>query len=297
MEVRDFLNSIAAKAGKQGEKGFTDMLSSQSLTGVSIPDDIAGAIESSLFTIEAAKHNPALKKHFTAAALNGVDSELLKMAEALGMDEDFIAELTADKNTYQNIGKTAAKVQGLLSGLKATQKDGDPKEVEKYTKQINLMKGELAKIKESHVPKSELEKLSREHESALTDSQIRNILSGKTYANREIPVEVNVLTARNLIDAALKKNGAVIVRDSDTLKLKRADDINLDYYDEANKPVDPGQFFDKTLADNKMLAVSDPARGGKTGMSVPAQTQGRNDIGNTSAFDNAIAASLAALNS
>ena len=85
MKLVDFLNTIAAKCGKQKE--FEGIVNNPVLSSVEIPDDVANGINSDLFTLESAKNNSSLKTHFSAGALNGVDAEILAAVEALGFGD------------------------------------------------------------------------------------------------------------------------------------------------------------------------------------------------------------------
>jgi hypothetical protein len=287
MKLGDFLNTIAAKCGKQKE--FESVVNNPVLSGVEIPDDVANGINSDLFTLDSAKNNSSLKTHFSAIALNGVDSEILAAVEALGLGDSVKSELSGEKNTYEKQRKLVAQVKTAMEGLKNAKNGGDPKDIEKYTKQINDLRGELSRFKESHIPKSELEALKKTHESDLTGLMVRNLLSTKKYANENVPVDVNVLTAQTLVNNALSQRKALLVRDGGILKLKRTDDPALDYFDEQNKQVSFADIVDKTLADSKMLAVSNPNNQQQRPPAATPQTVTVDSSGFNAAVNKAIA--------
>jgi hypothetical protein len=285
MKLGDFLNTIAGKTGKTEE--IKAVLNNTALATIEIDDALANDINSALLTIEGAKNNQALKAHFSTLALNGVDAEILNSIEALGFDDAVKTELLGEKNTYQKHRKLTAEIKKTVEALKvATQKD-DPKMIEKYTAQINKLQSELSGVKESHIPKSELETLKKQHEGELTNFIVRNTLSTKKYANETVSPDINIEFANVVLSRALAEKGVVLVKDGNVLKLKQAADPALDYYDGQQKAVACGDFVDKTLADAKILAVSDPK---KTTPVTPVQSFPANQ---TPVFDNSAAASAA----
>ncbi|MDR1595290.1 MAG: hypothetical protein LBS43_12540 [Prevotellaceae bacterium] len=254
MKVGDFLNTLAGKAGKTEE--IKAVLNNAALATIEIDDTLANDINSSLLTLDGAKNNQGLKTHFNTLALNGVDAEILNAIEALGFDETVKTELLGEKNTYNKHRKLTSKIKETIDALKAATQKDDTKAIEKYTAQINKLQGELATVKESHVPKSEIETLKKQHESDLTNFIVKNTLSTRKYANEAVPADVNIELANIMISRALAEKGIVLVKDGANLKLKQAADPALDYYDGQQKAVAFGDFVDKILADAKILAVS-----------------------------------------
>jgi hypothetical protein len=69
---------------------------------------------------------------------------------------------------------------------------------------------------------------------------------------------VNIDVAQSLINKALTEKGAILVKNGTGLKLMQAADPALEYYDSSNKAVSFNDFVDRTLADARFLAVSNP---------------------------------------
>jgi hypothetical protein len=256
MKLLDLINHLATKCGKQNEQPIIDLLSRTDLQNIDVADDVANSINNSLLTVDSAKNNPLLKNHFTALALGSVDAELMNTIQALELGDDFKTEVSGITNTFEKQRKLTDKLKEVTKALREAKKDGDGKDVEKYTKQINDLNAELSRVKESTISKSEYDTLKKNHESQLTDFALTSMISGFNFANANVPKEVNVLTAKTLLENALKGK-AVIVRDQEgILKLKQASDQTLDYYDESQKAVNVNDFANKVFADNKLLAVS-----------------------------------------
>jgi hypothetical protein len=258
MKLGDFLNTIAGKTGKTEE--IKAVLNNTALATIEIDDVLANDINSSLLTIDGAKNNQALKTHFSTLALNGVDAEILNSIEAFGFDDEVKTELLGEKNTYHKHRKLTAKIKETVEALRAAAQKDDTRAIEKYTAQINKLQGELSSVKESHVPKSEVETLKKQHEGELTNFIVKNTLSTKKYANETVSPDINVEFANVVLGRALSDKGIVLVKDGNGLKLKQASDPALDFYDSQQKAVTFNDFVDKTLAEAKILAVSDPKK-------------------------------------
>ncbi len=243
MKLGDLLNNIAGKAGKQNDKGIVDLLSKADLMNVEVQDDVANELVTQLMTADGAKNNADVKKHFFAQALNGIDSEINSLATELGVE--FKSE-----NTYDRIRLLSAK----MKEAQTKQSGGDK---EQYETQIKDLNNKMAKLIEDH-DKSVLD-LQGKHNDEITDFMIQSMLSGKSYAMKDLPIEANVTTAKTLLSQELAKKGVKLVRENGTLKLKQSGDTNLDYYDEAHKAVSFEDFTNSVLAANKLLAVSAPA--------------------------------------
>lgn len=257
MKILDLINTLATKAGKQNEQAIKDLLSRADLQNIDLSDEVANAINNSLLTVDGAKNNPLLKSHFTALALGSADTEILNTIKTLELGDEVEREITGTANTYEKQRKLTAKLKETVDALKAAKGDGNGKDIEKYTTQINNLNAQISQLKESTVAKSELDTLKKQHESQLIDLGIGTKLSGFKYANDKVPAKVNVITAKSILTDALKDKKAIVIRDENgDLKLKRADDPALDFYDESQKAVSFDDFTNKILAENKLLAVS-----------------------------------------
>jgi hypothetical protein len=256
MKLLDLLNSLASKCGKQNEQAVIDILSRADLQNIDLADDVANAINNNLLTVDAAKNNLLVKNHFNALALGSVDTEILNTIKKLELGEDFETEITGLKNTFEKQRKLADKLKESIDNLKASQGKGDTKDIEKYTKQINDLNSKIAQLKESTVPKSELEKVQKESENSVRDFMVHSKIAGLKFANENVGNDVNIAFANVLLNNALSKSKAVIAKEGNDLKLKNADDQNLYFLNEQNKNVSFDDFMNKVFADSKILAVS-----------------------------------------
>src|ERR1700752_1690321 len=113
-KVREFINSLIIKAGGNvnDEKVKTALAAIDA--NVELGDDLAGLIDRSLISIDQAKNNhPDIKKHYTALALNGLDTELDRLMEDEKLGEDIVTELKAEKSSTKRAALIAKKIKEL----------------------------------------------------------------------------------------------------------------------------------------------------------------------------------------
>ena len=253
MKFGEFLNTMAAKLGLQNDPQMVSLLSNATIAQMEIGDDFAGKMNAGLMSLEGAKSNTEVKKHFDALALNGVDAKLLPLAQLYGATTEFDAE----KSTYKRVDILADKIKAKIAEIEAKQASGD---VTKDS-EVKRLNGELLKLQQQLTTATaekdrEIATLKASHEKAMLGSLIDFALTGKPYANDKVDAKTNVTIARALIDGKLAEKGAIIVNDNGVLKLKNANAPELDLLDEGNKPVTFAGFTDKILADANLLKVS-----------------------------------------
>lgn len=245
----EFLNTMAAKLGAQQNPHLVSLLANNQLTQAEIHDDLANLLNTGLMSLDGAKNNSDVQNHFKPIILKGVDERLDAIAKQFG----FETELAAEKSTYKRAEIIASKMQALIDAEK--NKNGQPSEKEnQLNQQLQQLQSQLQTA--IAAKDGEIAQLKQAHESQLLSMLIDAELGDKPYANDAIPRNVNVMTARNLVDAMLKEKGVVAINDNGTLRLKQAANPTLDYMDEGFKPVSYSSFADKVLADSKMLRVS-----------------------------------------
>lgn len=249
MLIGEFLNTMAAKLGAQQNPHLVSLLANNQLTQAEIHDDLANLLNTGLMSLDGAKNNSDVQNHFKPIILKGVDERLDAIAKQFG----FETELAAEKSTYKRAEIIASKMQALIDAEK--NKNGQPSEKEnQLNQQLQQLQSQLQTA--IAAKDGEIAQLKQAHESQLLSMLIDAELGDKPYANDAIPRNVNVMTARNLVDAMLKEKGVIAINDNGTLRLKQAANPTLDYMDEGFKPVSYSSFADKVLADSKMLRVS-----------------------------------------
>jgi hypothetical protein len=251
MKLGDFLNNMASKVGKQNDKAIIDLLSRTDISQIDVADEVANIMVSELMSLDGAKNNSAIKSHFIAEALNGVDAELSTTVNELGLDANIFRD---NKNTYEKV----RKLRETIKDLQEQKSDAKGKEKAELQKTINELNDKLAQMIDGH--KKELEETKSQYEGQMLNHLMFSSLKGKNYANKDMPADTSAKIAQVLITDELAKLGVKTVNDGGVLRLKRTKD-DTEYFDDNHKQVTYDDFVTKVLADNKLLAVSDPAKG------------------------------------
>lgn len=216
-----------------------------------VSDDVFTKFETkfaTLIDINDAKHNNDLHKHFKALSLNPFDKLINEAIEQGLVDEDVASDLKANVNTYDKAKKLIAKLSEPK--VQAQAKDSEPLKAE-----IKKLNDEVLKTKETY--ENQIRDLKAQSESKLMQFQIDTMLSGKEYANKDLPKNVQILTAKTLLEQELASKKAKVVMTENGLKLVNAETPELDFTD-SNKTVQFNDFVDSVLASNKLLQVSAP---------------------------------------
>ena len=229
-----------------------------------VPDDIASALKSNLMTVESAKNDPTLKSYFTAQALNAVDTQLNDWTSKYEFDEDTKTALKGEQSSYKRMILALNKVKEL-EAKKAAGKGGKAGDetLNKLKTEIEKLNADVLTAKQSaDAAKTEAQK---EAESAIIQFAINAELASKNYANDALDKSVNMTVAKTIMEKALKDAGASIIRTEDgSLKLVQASEPSMDFMKE-NQKVQFGDFVDSTLANSKILKVSDGGNAGGAG--------------------------------
>lgn len=250
MKLIDFITTLTQKSGVDpNNDGLKNFLLNADLGKIEMPDEVVNKVNTSLLTMDAAKNNADLHKHFSGQTYNGIDAKLRRMFEELGYDASYVDEFPKET-------KTTDKIVALMTKIRDTEKAaaiaGKGKDSE-LTKQVNELNEKLATVVKQH--KTELEAKDVQYKEQLTGYQIDNLLSGFDFVfPKEMPKETQVTTARAVLNSALLSAGVKPTLADGQWKLLRAD--GTEYYDDAHSKVSFKDFARKTLDGNKLLANS-----------------------------------------
>lgn len=248
MKLGDLLNRLAAKQGLQNNQTLIDLLSNAELANKEVADDFANSLDSGLMSLDGAKNNPALLNHFKPILLKAADDKFAILAEKYGISD----EISQEKSTYKKFDILEQRIESKLAELKA--KGGKGEDTELLTSQIADLQKQLATLNESKT--NELKALAEKHQAEQMGMLVDFELAGKNFANKQLDRQINVLTAKTLLNAKLQESKAIIVNENGALKLKQAENPTMDFVDSGYKPVSFADFTDKVLADAKLLEVS-----------------------------------------
>lgn len=245
MKIKDLIKSIALQSGVS-ETEIKTLLDNTTLDSIEIEDAVSTKLTAPRLSMDAAKNNPDLKKHFTALALNGIDAELERTATEHGLTAEEISELKALDSTSLRTKTLVAKVKALETA-KAGAGTAD---TVKLNKQIEDLNNQIATERTSKV--SELAAKDASLENERIDWTLNSMLSNHEYAT-PVDKEINILTAKTLISKSIQEKGLKIVRENNGLSLKTSE--GTDYFDN-NIKVGVQDFTTKVLANAKLLKAS-----------------------------------------
>jgi hypothetical protein len=249
MNLGEHLTATFNKAGIENDNPALIELIKKVAT-VEIQDELVTKFNTSYLTVEAAKNNPEIKKHFYAPALNGVDSEIKNLLTELELDDETKTLVEAEKSTYKRIPLLVKKVIEL-EAKKGSAKSGEKTELQT---QINTLKQQIAdKEKEKELA---FKQKDSEYNEKLTGFVMQNELAGFKYAS-DLAKDENFLMPRTKIANELKDKKLRVSLVDNKLKLETED--GTDYYEGSTK-VDFKSFTEKTLAHHKLLEISNQSQ-------------------------------------
>lgn len=255
-----------------------------------VPDDVATSLKSNLLTLESAKNNPDIKKHFTAQALNTIDTGIYEYADEYGkLNDDQITEIKGEKSSYK-------KMRMMLDALRNAQQPAAATGVDEETKsklssrkeEIEKLQREISEVKAQH--EQSLSQVKSEAQNNILNYAIDMELSSKEYAQSELDKSTNILIARQIIDKQLNEMGAKVVNDgNNSLRLVRTDDSDMEFMRE-NKKITFGSLADSILAEKKLLKASAPVPSGKIPNTISKSAPAQLSESVTDLYDRQIAA-------
>lgn len=252
MNLGDFLNTLAAKSGMQNDPALVDLLSNSELANHQISDEFANALDTSLMSLEGAKNNRDLLNHYKPIILKAADDKFAILAEKYGI----VNEMQGEQSTYKKIDILENRLAAKMAELESKAgKGAQNEETAKLVKQIENLQKQIIEVQTAK--DTELAQLRDQHTKQQLDMLVNIELNGKRYANQDLG-DTNITIGRALVEKALKEQNAVLVNEGGVLKLKQADNPQLDYVDSGFKPVTFGDFTNRVLAEKHLLEVSAP---------------------------------------
>lgn len=269
MKIKELITTIATQSGVLADSPALKSIIDNATLTLDVDDDLAKLLTAPRMTMEAARANPELKKHFKKEVYDGIQAEVKRTAAELGLDETAISEIDTQDTDFKKIGALAKKVQALT----AAKAGAGSKDTEKLNKEIEKLNEQAASIRTEYEGK--LKSVNEGFETERIGLSLNNILSGYDYAT-PVDKDINVQVARTLVDKGLAEKGIKIVRKDNDLTFVTSE--GTEYFEkETNKKVTVKDFVNKTLANAKVLKTSGgtPA-GGKEQKTIQRHV----DIGN-----------------
>jgi len=256
MKLADLLKSLLTKAGI--EKAEIDkVLAEPKIADVDIADDVASATDKALLSLTVAKTHPeivtALKAAAKAELYNGLDAEINDVMTEIGLTDEQRADIMAEKSSTKRAALLAKKVKEYEAASHKGSSNADKKEL---VDKVNALLAEKTKLQKEHA--DALAAKDADIATKLLNKDLEFDLLGFNYAlPKDTPSSVKLAAARASLDRRLLEKKLKVVIENGVKKVVRED--GTDYHDDTNKPVSYNDFISGALAQDNLLAASDPA--------------------------------------
>ncbi len=255
MKLTDLLKSLLTKAGV-AQADIDKVIADKALEAVEIDDAIATTTDKSLLSLAVAKTHPeivtALKAAAKAELYNGLDAEITDVMTEIGLTDDQKAEIMAEKSSTKRAALLAKKVKEYESAAAKAGKDTDKKEL---IDKVNTLNTQISKMQKEQA--DAIAKLQADHATALLNKDLEFDLLGFNYAlPKDTPASVKLAAARASIDRRLAEKKLSVKIENGAKRIVRED--GTDYTDDTHKPVSYNDFINGALAQDNLLAASDP---------------------------------------
>lgn len=242
----EFLNALFINAGVELENDTLKNIVTKVATS-EIDQALVDKFNQNYLTLNSAKNNPELKKHFYAVAMNGLDTELETTMTELSLNEDVINEIRGEKSSFKKASLLAKKIKSLEAEKSSATTKTDKAEIQA---KIDSLNAEVVKVR------AEKEQAVKEVE-ARYKNEINDILLSNTFGSYEYALptskDANVKLAKSLFMEEVAKKGYNVALDNNEFKLVTAD--GMEVY-ENNQRVGFKDFTDRLLAQHKLLKVA-----------------------------------------
>lgn len=246
MKLNEVLKSVFTNAGINiSEENTSKILDSAALATIEVEEGIASTLTAPRLSLEAAKNNPDLIKHFKATILNGVDNEIERTANEFGLTDEDKTDIKLADSSFKRISVIANKIAKLTEQKVGASK----KDKEGLTKDIEALNAQIINIKKEYADKES--KLLADFDNERMNYKLDGIY------NQFIPkmderysADINTTIAKTTVAKALQSKGLKIKNIEGNLTIVNAEDAP---YFENNNKVGVEDFVSKTLANEKLL--------------------------------------------
>lgn len=247
MILGEFINQIAQRTGYNADslKAVTE---NASLAQVQLPDDFVASFKQGLLTVNEAKINGDLKKHFAGVHLGSVDATINELIDEYGFGDDVKNTLKGEQSTFERL-KLFSKSLSDLKDQAATAVGGEKAKLVQKIQEL-----EQAIVAEKDNAKKRISETESAWQGKFANKLMDSHFRGYDYAIEGVDASINAMTARNLVEAKLAEKGGKIKFADDNITLVSATDEALPFSID-HKPVTFKDFTDSVLAEAKLLKV------------------------------------------
>lgn len=273
-KLSEFIKSLIVKAGGNAEDEKIKTALAAVDANAELGEEIATTIDRGLISLESAKNNhPDIKKHYTALALNGLDTELERLMEDEKLGDDIVAELKAEKSST----KRAAMLTKKIKELEASKVNSGKEATKALNEQITELNNKLRAEKDS------INGIKTEYEAKLRSKDMhyakRDLMAGYKTIHDGLDAETRNIIINAIIDKNMKSRGLQWELDGNGNFVIQTKEGN-NAFTEDNRQMTPKIFLDKVMADEKLLVVSDNSNQQGNNRNNQNSNSGQNQFGN-----------------
>ncbi len=159
MKLSQLLKKFAGMAGIESQKELTDFIeANKDAMELDFPDVAVNLITDKVLTLETAKNNTDLKKHYAGLLFGGLEQGAKERAIALGLSQEKINEINeSTQATGQRINLYFEAAKDLFESVKKSGKGNDEfakqlaDEQKKLIEFQNQTKAQIAEIESKHL--------------------------------------------------------------------------------------------------------------------------------------------------
>lgn len=255
MKILDLINASAVKAGIPSDNEDLKKFLSTPLTPESVvPENIAKAING-LMNLEAAKNNPVIEQHFKAVNLNPLDAKFNEIALSLELDSSDLEALKAEKSTYAKPDLLREKLAAKMAKLKEAKKEGESEgKIKTLQTEIDLLR---TSIKDKDALVLQAQKQAQDTINEYIERQELLAQQNSFTWSDLYSKDVQDILFKTKMEAKLAEKKAKIAVVDGKVKLVRADNPAMDYYDDKQNLVPLSQFAAEVMNENKFIKVAE----------------------------------------
>ena len=124
----DFITKLATMAGLDtSNPDLVSILSNSEFSNYKIPDEVAGRINSSLLTMDSARNNENLRRHYHAEILNGLDTNIESVMERFGVEQDIADAIRQEKKKWKKDRAEAIEKKKEAAKIAVTKRTAESK--------------------------------------------------------------------------------------------------------------------------------------------------------------------------
>ena len=254
MNVGEFLNAMAVSTGiEQDSPELKLILSDPNLTKVEVPKEFDTLVTEKfkgMVTLESAKQNPDLKKHFTYSALSGIDATIERLAkEDFQMDDEYISSLKKLDTTGKRLTEFIKKAKELSEKKLPA---NDDEKIKKHNEEIKRLNQSLVDAQEKF--SREKQEIEARFMNNSKERVLKELFQKYEYTDT-LPKNVQTEVARTLFNGKLKENNLKVAFDENGDNPRLLTDQDTAVFIN-NKEVNMNQYVESLLAENKLLKVN-----------------------------------------